>query len=515
MLEASIKMFDLSIQVYQLERKASWLERFALPHPDDHLAALVNFHKANCLSWFGDGKGAVAGYADYLKLNPGGENDDHSLDTYADQHNLEVWFNHNPALKPQGKGQGDGDGNGQANQTNSNSPVNPAIKRVTRLTRRCKRGRQCQTSISCNHGCCSWPVPALALMLYTLLRGYQLRAKARQAYGKKEQIEKFSDPLDLRTERWVMAGWLAVALGLVAIIAMPVSSKNPASIAQGSTQVVAVIDGSPSMLAEDHRSQFPPIKGVPPDMVLGPYGRRIDEVRIALEDRIMPALVGNELGIVLYEGDGKDQVDLDDNFQKIHFEFANHWIEVGQAPGDGSDYGKGLKTALSVFASTPEPKKDKVIILFSDGGHENLDEKNLDETVSAIRAQHIKVLIVGVGSEKEMKIPKYNAQGVAKEYLDLSACDDRDGEGNCQTKLDMKELNDLRKKFDTVPMKFSIGEKLPIHWATSIAGKKALDQPVHLYKFVLVPALLIALWLELCGLSSRGRNTKKSIKQKN
>jgi von Willebrand factor type A domain len=345
-------------------------------------------------------------------------------------------------------------------------------------------------------------LPAVGGMAAVLYRGFKLRAQARRAYGREELIKRFSNPLTLRSEIPVMAGWVTVAFLLSLIMAMPVAPNNPWKIPAGSTQAVAVIDVSPSMAAEDHRDKFPPVNGVPPDQVPGPYGRRIDEVQTAIEKQLMPALAGNDLGIVLYEGEGYDQVDLDDNFQKIKWEFANNWLEIGQAPGDASDYGKGLQAALTTFANSPEPNKEKVIILFSDGGSDGLDRKALAETIEKVKAAKIKVIVVAVGSEKEMKVPDYNAQGVAKGYVQLKACDDKDSEGNCQTKLDMKELNTLASDFGTQPLLLDIGAKLPISWAHKIAGSKAENQPVHLFRFFLVPCLILVLLLETKALFS-------------
>jgi hypothetical protein len=237
------------------------------------------------------------------------------------------------------------------------------------------------------------------------------------------------------------------------------------------------------MAAEDHREKFPAVDGKPPLQVLGPYGRRIDEVQLAIEDQIMPALAGNELGVVLFEGDAKDQVDLDDNFQKIRWEFANNWLGIGQAPGDGSDYGKGLAMALTVFKNSNTPGKNKVIVLFSDGGSDNLDRKALAKTVEKIKAEHVKVIVVAVGSEREMKVNSYNAQGVATGYVKLEGCEDKDSDGNCQTRLDMKELSGLAAKFNTQPLVLDVGAKLPIEWAKQIAGSKAVNRPDHLYRF--------------------------------
>lgn len=349
-------------------------------------------------------------------------------------------------------------------------------------------------------------VPLVALMAYMLYRGFVQRSRARKAYGDEELLSRFSATLSFTHELWVMSAWVTVALLLAIVIAMPVSPDVPSHVSSGSTKVVAVVDVSPSMAAEDHREKFPAVDGKPPLQVLGPYGRRIDEVQLAIEDQIMPALAGNELGVVLFEGDAKDQVDLDDNFQKIRWEFANSWLGIGQAPGDGSDYGKGLAMALTVFKNSNTPGENKVIVLFSDGGSDNLDRKALAETVEKIKAEHVKVIVVAVGSEREMKVNSYNAQGVATGYVKLEGCEDKDSDGNCQTRLDMKELSGLAANFNTQPLVLDVGAKLPIEWAKQIAGSKAVNRPDHLYRFFLVPCLILVLLLQLRAIFVRRSN---------
>jgi hypothetical protein len=346
-------------------------------------------------------------------------------------------------------------------------------------------------------------MPLVAFMAYMLYRGYIKRSQARKAYGDEDLLSRYSATLTITHELRVMAAWITVALLLAVVVAMPVSSDVPSRISSGSTKVVAVVDVSPSMAAEDHRDKFPAVDGKPPLQVLGPYGRRIDEVQLALEDQIMPALAGNELGIVLFEGDAKDQVDLDDDFQKIRWEFANNWLGIGQAPGDGSDYGKGLAMALSVFKNSTTPGKNKVIVLFSDGGSDGLDRKALAKTIEKIKAENIKVIVVAVGGEKEMKVNSYNAQGVAVGYVKLEGCDDRGSEGDCQTRLNMKELSGLATNFNTQPLVLDVGAKLPIEWAKVIAGSKAENRPDHLYRVFLVPCLILVLLLQLRGIFTR------------
>ncbi len=349
-------------------------------------------------------------------------------------------------------------------------------------------------------------MPAIVIVGYALYRGFILRMMARKAYGEESLIAKFSNPVSLSSEMPLMLSRLFAVLCLVIVIANPVSLNHPARVPAGSTQVIAVIDVSPSMAAEDHRDLFPPYGGKPQQEVLGPYGRRIDEVAQVIEEQLLPAMAGNELGIVLYEGEGKDQVDLADDFQKVKWEIDNDWLEIGQAPGDGSDYGKGLEMALTNFATTPGAGKEKVIILFSDGGADDLDRQALAKTVAKIKAAQIKVIVIAVGSEREMKVPRYNERGLAQGYVHLESCEDADAEGNCQTKLNLAELSGLAANFNSEPVLLNYGKKLPIAWASYISGSKAENQPEHLYKYILVPCLIVCLLIEFRALRFRRRS---------
>ena len=125
MIENSAKLFDLSVQVYALESKASWLQLFLFPHPDQHLAAKASFREGISLSWMGKEKEAVEAYEQYLELNPGGVHDQFAGDTYSDQHNLELLFNHDPSLQ-QAQGKGKGKGKGDGNPSRQQQPGDPS-----------------------------------------------------------------------------------------------------------------------------------------------------------------------------------------------------------------------------------------------------------------------------------------------------------------------------------------------------------------------------------------------------
>jgi hypothetical protein len=343
---------------------------------------------------------------------------------------------------------------------------------------------------------------ALLLVGILLVVAYKLRVRARKSYGQEELISRFSAAPSAWMEAVKMVSWCVVAALLIAVAAGPVRTNHESKIPIGSLQVVAVIDVSPSMAAEDYRDDMPAVNGVPPQEVLGAYGRRIDMVRMAMQKQIMPAIQGNQLGIVLYGGSGKSQVELDDDLNKPNWEFNIGWIEINQAPGDGSDYVSGLKSALTVFSNTPGPKRDKVIVLFSDGGLDGdaKDVKDLSAVAQKINTLGIKVIVVGVGTENEMPIRVYNDNGTFKENLKLPNCDDKDADGACQTKLNMTNLRDLAGRFSAEPLLLKPGEKLPINWASKMAGTKVVHEQEHIFHLFLLPCIALVLLIELRGM---------------
>ncbi len=193
---------------------------------------------------------------------------------------------------------------------------------------------------------------------------------------------------------------------LVVSMAGPVLPDSPVKVTQGSLQVVVVADVSKSMAAEDYRDFMPPRNGVAPRAVPGPYGTRLEMVKKIIGDELMPALSGNQLGIVTFMGNGWDLVDLTDDYTYIR-DSMRVSMKIGNAPGGGSDYAEGFKEALILFQQTPEKDKQKVIVLFSDGGFTG-EEKNLQETIGKLQEQNIRVIILGIGGDEPQAIPLYD-----------------------------------------------------------------------------------------------------------
>jgi hypothetical protein len=352
-------------------------------------------------------------------------------------------------------------------------------------------------------------IPAVFGLLYL---GFKAQVMARKSYGREEElVSKFSKPITLRSELLRMLLWCIVAIGILFTWAGPEVSDSPTQVAAGTLQVVAVLDESPSMAAEDNRALMPPgPDGTPPQLVLGPYGRRIDVINRAIVNQVLPAIGGNEFGMATFEGGGKDLIELEDDFVNVGYYFNEGWVDVNQSPGDGSDYGKGLDMALTIFSHNPEPGKQKVIILFTDGEFDGKREE-LAATIEKIKAQNIKVIVVAVGGEDLLKVPVYDPQtGLSKSWVQMANCSDKDAEGNCQTKMHWDEMTNLAQQFGTEPIHLTADKPLNINWSSTLSASKMQQRTRPVFTFVLVGCLLLVIGLQLRGFRRRFNNRRQS-----
>jgi len=151
-------------------------------------------------------------------------------------------------------------------------------------------------------------IVALPLIASVWWLNLKLRQRDLKRYGEERLVGRFSEPLRKVTEGLVLAAWLFASALAITALAGPVTPATPAKVQEGSLQVVVLADVSKSMAAEDYRDSMPPVNGVAPDMVPGPYGTRLDMVKLVILKDLMPALQGNEIGICVYMGNGFDLV---------------------------------------------------------------------------------------------------------------------------------------------------------------------------------------------------------------
>lgn len=250
----------------------------------------------------------------------------------------------------------------------------------------------------------AWLALALPVLGAALVYGHKLRLQAKRVYGTENLLERFSKKKQSNKE-WLHPVGLFLAATLLVLAAMgPITNSTPERVPDGSVQAVVVLDVSKSMAAEDFREFMPADAGMKPDLNEA-WGSRLDMAKYQIV-QILKAIQGNQLGIVNYTEKGFPQADLTTDFLALRFVIKN-WVVLGNAPGYGSHYDNGLREALATFKRDEDPKKQKVIILLSDGGFDG-DAGELAKVVEEINKQKIKVVIIGIGTAGANAIPVYD-----------------------------------------------------------------------------------------------------------
>lgn len=331
---------------------------------------------------------------------------------------------------------------------------------------------------------------------------YQTRKAARASYGEPRLVDRFSAPLNARREA-LCFGLYALSLVLIGLsAAAPVISGAAVNARAGTVDVVVVSDVSRSMASEEYRRYMPDRDGVPAAGVRGSYGSRLDFVKYLIESRIMPAAANNRLGIVTYSGLGFTQAELTFDFGSLRW-ILRHWMPLGGAPGNGSDFASGLLEAQRLFADAPtEAARQRVIVLFSDGGFTGSADA-LSQAIAQLRARNIALVIIGIGGEQPNPIPLYSASG------EMTGNMMRDGQ-IVLTRFEEQALLDLRETTGGQYIRVPPGGTLDIEWASVLAGQSVEIGQRHLFNYPLCLALALLGWLQMRGLFLQ--NLKKGEK---
>lgn len=329
--------------------------------------------------------------------------------------------------------------------------------------------------------------------------GYRARQAARKAYGDSRLVDKRTKPLSRLVEFSTLGALMTAATLLVLALCGPVLQNNPERIPNGTLQVVVVLDVSKSMLAEDYRESMPSDwSGHPKDGstgVNGPRGSRMDMAKYQIE-RIMRDITGNQLGYVTYTGEGFPQAPLTTDFNALKF-VLREWVKVGNAPGGGSDYARGLKVALESFKEDHDPNKTKVIVLMSDGGFTGVPEE-LAEVIKEINKQGVKVVIVGIGTPGAHAIPIYQGD-LLKGYMQ------KDGKP-VTTSFEEDNLRRLQGETNGVYHHVDIdaqSQAVNIDWASTLGGFRTELKESHIYVYFVGVAMALLTLVSLASLLSK------------
>lgn len=255
--------------------------------------------------------------------------------------------------------------------------------------------------------------PAAAVMAALfVLWNYRRKLVAERGFGERKLLSATSKPLSpgVYIARAVLAALAAASL--MVALARPIIPNGTKMIAEGTVDVVAVIDVSRSMAAMDYDGKVPSSAVARPLIEDGTSARaqtddepgtRLEMVRYVLFDYMLDALKGNQVGIVSYAGQAFPQAFLTKDSSALRW-VVDRGLTVSSAPGEGSAMGKALELSLLMLEADSPPEHEKLIVIFSDGGNDDPVSK-LSEFAGEARKRNIKVVVVGMGNVMPSKIP--------------------------------------------------------------------------------------------------------------
>lgn len=227
-------------------------------------------------------------------------------------------------------------------------------------------------------------IPAVGLMVFGMRRKRAILSR----FGRISLIRHFSN---ISCAKLKVVQLVLISLAFVFVVtalARPVLPDRLVQVKRGSLDLVALIDVSKSMAAEDY--------------ALGKS--RLDKAKAGFEP-VLASLAGNRVGIVTFASEPFIQAELSGDLGALKFILQN-WVKVGSAPGNSTNIASALKEALALF---DDPGRDKLIFLFSDGGDELPGE--FIEVMAEANRKKVKILAAGMGSTTPSKIPIYDGNG--------------------------------------------------------------------------------------------------------
>jgi len=250
-----------------------------------------------------------------------------------------------------------------------------------------------------------WLLLAVPVLLGALLWGWRARRATSARFGAPgaERMVIGQRPA-LRIARGVLL-LTAVSLAIVAL-ARPQYGSRSKMLRKRGVDVVAVLDFSKSMLAQDVRPN------------------RIDRAKAELT-RFISELEGDRIGLVAFAGETMEfPMTVDYSAAALFFRDLGPY----DMPVGGTAIGRALVAAKRLLERANRTESDaeeamrreKVVILMTDGEDHEGDPVAAAEELAAIGAR---VYVVGIGSRTGEMIPTHAEDGTWTGYL-------RDGDNN-------------------------------------------------------------------------------------
>lgn len=254
------------------------------------------------------------------------------------------------------------------------------------------------------------PVAALVCVCM-VFANYKRKTRVHSAYAQSSLINSTSSPLS--SFRYATKGIFAslACACLVLALCRPVMDDGTKTIAQGSVDVIAVVDVSRSMAAMDYEGKVPQsvvatrlIEDGRQFNKIEDTGTRLEMVRNVMLNHLLPALDSNQLGLVSYAGEAFPQAFLTRDTSALHW-VVDRGLTISSAPGEGSDIAKGLELAIAMFDADSEDSRERILVLFSDGGNTTQEQEKFAQFYKDIKSRNVKFIVVATGNVMPSKIP--------------------------------------------------------------------------------------------------------------
>lgn len=225
----------------------------------------------------------------------------------------------------------------------------------------------------------------IPLMALFLLWAHRRKQAALARLGNLALLERLSQSVNWRGRNRQIALWFAALILLIISLARPQWGSEVEMVEQQGLQVMAVLDVSESMLAQDIKPN------------------RLERAKLEISD-LMDRLEGNELGLVLFSGAAFVQFPLTSDFATARSFLAG--AQPGVISRPGTALGEAIDTALNGFDR--RRASGKVMVIFTDGeNHESAPQ----EAAQRAAEQGVLIFTVGFGSATGEPIPQYNDAG--------------------------------------------------------------------------------------------------------
>jgi Ca-activated chloride channel family protein len=234
---------------------------------------------------------------------------------------------------------------------------------------------------------CLIPLAILAVLLLVLARGH---GAAITRLGTPELIARLSASVNWRGRTWQRRLWFVALIFLIIALARPQWGSQVEYIERRGVEIMATLDISESMLAEDFKPN------------------RLARAKLEISE-LMDNLEGNELGLVLFSGAAFVQFPLTSDFSTARTFLDAAHPELISRPGTA--IAEAIRIAMTGF--NEERATQKVILLLTDGeNHEG------DVLAAAQEAadQGVIIYTIGFGSPDGEPIPIYDQLGNLIEY---------------------------------------------------------------------------------------------------